>query len=1175
MLQINSSSKEEDVLKFWDEHKIFEKTLIKNDKCPLYNFYDGPPFASGPPHVGHVFISIIKDVVTRYWTMKGYKVERRIGWDCHGLPIENLVEKELGIKNKSSIESLAGDKTASIAKFNQACKDIVFKYLDVWKGTFSRIGRWTDYHQQYATLDNSYMESVWWVFKMLHTNQLIYQDYRVCPYCPRCETGLSNFEVNLGYRDVDDKSIYVKFKIQKPLDNNLPNNSYFLVWTTTPWTLPGNVALAINKNLFYALIKIQDEYLIITKDRLSVFVEGDYKIIKIMKGVELIGVSYDAFYNVSSLIKAQDIKNFKNIIHQVYHGDFVSSADGSGVVHIAPAFGEDDMTLSKQNKLPVFITVDAAGRLMKGLNLPGEGELVKNANIAITQDLDQRKLLWKEEVINHSYPFCWRCDHYLIYYPLTSWYVNVVKIKAALLANNKKINWSPQHIKNGRFGKWLDTARDWAISRTRFWGVPIPAWSCVKCHTKKIMGSIEELALATPSGNKFIVIRHTEAEHNVNKVLNEPTFCNIRKSIHLTAKGVAEAKKISRELRDQTIDLIMASEFLRTQETAKLINSHHNIPLVIDPNLNDINPGVFTGKLYSKLTDLRNNSDQPYLVKPENGESYQDVENRVTKLFEKLNQDYKNKTIVIVTHGAVIRTIYKYFNMKSEHQAVSLKVPWGSKHIFHNNIRDLHRPYIDNIVLKCSCGGEMRRVEDVLDCWFESGSMPYASWHYPFENKEKVEKIFPADFIVEALDQTRGWFYTLHVLASALTIPKVKLSHGAKLGKLKPAYKNVSVTGLILAEDGKKLSKKLKNYTDIDVLFQKYGVDSLRYFLLTAVQFGEDFNLSEKNISDSQRNILITLQNVYSFYEMYNVKKSAKSKKVKIIKPKHILDKWILSKLHALIKQMTLSLNKHDIVGATRLIGDFINSLSTWYLRRSRDRIKQNPEFLGFILSQVAVVIAPFMPFKAEVLYQSLNPTLESVHLENWPVYNAKFINNTLHRNMDSVLEVVEIAHSLRSESGIKIRQPLSCLKIQGLKLSSSLNKELLGLIQDELNIKTALLGADKSKTQRNWISKKYKKLTVAIDLTLTPELKQEGLLRELIRQINSYRKNKSLTINDKVVMSFFTEDEDLLKVINDYTKQLKDATLCSKIMPCKEMDFGDEILVNNAVLKIKLIKRS
>ena len=778
---------EEDVLKFWDDNKIFEKSIANRAKGKEYSFYDGPPFATGKPHHGHILATTIKDTVARFWTMKGYKVERRVGWDCHGLPVENLIEKEIGIRSKRDIEAMG------IEKFNEACRAAVFRSVDDFEKTLKRVGRWADYSNAYATLDLPYMESVWWVFKQIYDQGLAYQDFRVTPYCPRCGTPLSNFEVNLNYKDdTIDPSVFVKFSIKNDTRYKIQDTS-FLVWTTTPWTLHGNVALAIDPKSLYARVKYNSEELILAKARLSTL-DGDVEILEEIKGEKLIGLSYEPLYPA---------KEAENGGYKVTAGDFVSMEDGTGIVHIAPAFGVDDYQMHKQHNLPFVNNISLEGRFFN-VSQAWNGKKAKDADKDIIEDLRTRDLLFKAETIKHTYPFCWRCEHYLIYYAIESWYIGVTKMKDQLIKNNKKIHWMPQHLKDGRFGKWLEGARDWAVSRTRFWGAPLPVWECENNH-REVFGNINDLARHISGNTTFTFIRHGESEHNAKDVCNgDPA-----KEFHLTARGRRQVEKSAKELARQKFDVIFCSDFIRAHETAEILQKHIKAEIKEDKRLGDINVGQCEGLPRTQCRLDQSKAPVLYEYRFPDGESLADIEKRMTAALADIEKQYPGKNVLVVSHEDPIKTVYAAYNLVRDHDVHSLHIGNGMTHIFESKApKDLHRPYIDEAIISCAkCESEMRRIPDVFDCWFESGSMPYAQWHYPFENKDLVEKTFPADFIAEGLDQTRGWFYTLHVLATILTQKNIGL------GKNNPAFKNVVVNGLILAQDGKNFPKT-QNYTE-------------------------------------------------------------------------------------------------------------------------------------------------------------------------------------------------------------------------------------------------------------------------------------------------------------------------------------------------------------------------
>jgi len=943
---------EEKILDFWNKDKTFQKSLDKKSPNGDYVFYDGPPFATGTPHYGHLVANLMKDIVPRYWTMKGYHIERKWGWDCHGLPIENIVEKELKLNSKKDIEELGIDK------FNTTCRSKVLTYAEDWRRIIDRLGRWVDMDNDYKTMDLDYMESIWWVFKELWEKDLIYEGHKAMHICPRCETTLSQSEVSQGYQDIKDLSVIAKFElVDEP-------NTFMLAWTTTPWTLPGNVALAVGEEVDYAIVEINQEKYILAKANLESLLNGkEYKIIKELKGSDLVGKKYQPLFPYYNNKKTENITNgFK-----IYAADFVTIEDGTGVVHIAPAFGEDDMTLGQQHNLPFVQHVGMDGRFkdevidFKGIEVKPKDDS-QATDVKIIKYLAGKILLFAKEKYEHSYPHCWRCDTPLLNYATSSWFVNVLKIKEEAINLAEKINWTPPHIKAGRFGKWLEGARDWSISRQRFWGSAMPIWVCNQCGQQKVIGSKDELEKA--SGVK---------------------------------------------------------------------------------------------------------------------------------------------------------------------------------------INDLHKHIVDKIHFKCeACDGVMQRIPDVLDCWFESGSMPYAQMHYPFENKEKFENNFPAEFIGEGVDQTRAWFYYTHILAVGL--------------KNMPAFKNVIANGIVLAEDGKKMSKKLQNYPDPAEVFNKYGADPLRYYLTASqVMRAEDLNFSEKDLAEQTRffNILF---NVLSFYQMFAGKidvQDADEEKVE-----NILDQWIFARLELLKKNITQKMDNYEL-NSIREIPEFIDDLSTWYVRRSRDRFKGDDakdkllalRTLREVLLELSKLMAPFMPFIADYLYQELTEANKSVHLESWPTPNEDLLDQKVLDYMVITRKVVELGLAKRAEEGIKVRQPLGGLRIMNYELS----QDYLSLIRDELNVKEI----KQTKGEGD--------LEVKLDTQLTDELKQEGLFREVVRTINQLRKKMELTIEDKVVVQYNTTDKDLKAVFEKYNQELLKNVLASEIKPTTtELD---KIKVNDIVIGIKIIK--
>jgi isoleucyl-tRNA synthetase len=1084
---------EKEILKFWEENKIFEKSLKRRAKKPLFSFYDGPPFLSGKPHYGHILATTIKDTVARFWTMRGFRVERRVGWDCHGLPVENLVEQNLGVKTKKDIEKIG------VAGFNAACRNYALSCEKDFKETLRRVGRWADYDNAYFTFDNSYMESVWWMFKKLWDKNLVYKDFRVTPYCPRCGTPISNFEVNQGYRETEDPSIFVKFPVKGE------KNTYFLVWTTTPWTLTANTAIAINPELNYKKYFINGEYFW-SYNPLSA------KAVEEVSGKKLVGKGYEPFY-----------KSEKGY-YRVLPADFVKTDEGTGLVHIAPAFGEDDMKIGKKNNLSVLITADEEGK-MKTPGYSWNGFFVKEADKLIIEDLGKRNLLYKKETVLHQYPFCWRCDSPLLYYPLNTWYIAVTKLKNKLIKNNKKIHWVPEHIKEGRFGKWLAEVRDWAFSRNRFWGAALPIWQCNSCHKNIVISSLKELSeSAVSSGNKYFILRHGWSECNQKNILS---CWPENKKIELTVKGKKQIEKISQILKKKNIQLIFFSDLLRTKETAEIVSKNISAPVKFDQRLREWNSGIFNGKSREDFENFFGEEINKFSKTPENGENLNDVRKRMMNFILELEKKYQHKNILIISHGHPLWILEEAVQGFSDKKIVKLKKdylePGAMKEIKFQNLPydefgrlNLHRPYIDKIELNCpKCGSRAKRVSEVFDCWFESGAMPYAQWHYPFENKELMEKTFPADFIAEGLDQTRGWFYTLHVLATALFD--------------KPAFKNVVVNGLILDDSGRKLSKKLRNYAEPGIIFEKYGADALRYFLLSSTQLGENYQFSEKGVEEIFRKVIDKFKNIFNFYQLYTDRFSGEADKLKTT---HILDRWILTRLNEVFKEITEKMEIYELTGATRVLMNFIDDFSNWYLRRSRKRI---PAVLGYVILETSKLLAPFAPFISEAVYLDL--TKKSVHLEDWGQINKKLVDKKLLKEMAEIRRIASLALAKRLEAGIKVRQPLATLKIRNPKFEIRNNKELLEILADEINVKEIIF------------DKKIKD-EILLDTQITPELKIEGTLRDLIRLVQDLRKSARCQSQDKIILTIKapTELKTILENKKDFLK---------KEINARDIDFG------------------
>lgn len=894
--QVDFSALEEEVLKFWKESDIFSRSLENRKGKERFVFYEGPPTANGKPHLGHVLQRSLKDLFVRYKTMQGFLVERRAGWDTHGLPVELEIEKELGLKGKTDILTLKENEFESIKYFNELCKNSVFKYIDNWVDLTDRVGFWIDFSKAYVTCENDYIESIWWFLSECNKKDLLYQDYKVVPYCPRCETSLSSHELSEGYKDdIEDPSVYIKFELEEEF------GTYFLVWTTTPWTLPGNVALAVGKNIKYVKVKHGEEKYILAEKRLEVL-DGKYEILEALKADELIGKSYKPLY---------PYLNPQKKAYFVVEADFASEDDGTGIVHTAVMYGVDDFELGKKHDLPMKHTVD-----IKGLMTPEvekfAGLFVKKADPEIIKDLEERKLMYKSGVIKHTYPFCWRCSTPLLYYALEAWFLKTTAVKKELIENNNQINWMPETIKKGRMGNWLETLIDWNISRNRFWGTPLPIWVCKNKHIM-VIGSRDE------------------------------------------------------------------------------------------------------------LKDL--------------GTSIPD---------------------------------------------------------------DLHRPFIDEITFDCSeCKEKMNRVPYVADVWMDSGAMPFAQWHYPFENEKEFKEWYPADYIVEGIDQTRGWFYLL--MAEAML-----------MGSKTPApFKNVITTGFILDEKGLKMSKSKKNVVDPWDVIPITGADTVRWYMFGNMPPGGNSLFSIDIIKEKQRRFTLILWNCYKFFleHAIPINWSCELKNGEMA----VLDKWILSKLTELILTVNKNMDKYDYIASSKLVESFVvNDFSTWYIRRSRDRVGPEADekdrntslsVMYGVLVGLTKLLAPFMPFISESMYRNLTGDL-SVHLTDYPKGDQSLLDKELMEQMSIARKVVEVGHSKRKQANVKLRQPLSSVVY---KLDKKLDKKLEEVIAEELNVKS--VEYEKSSSNNP---------IVDLNTNITPELKLEGDARDLIRQIQQLRKENNLTLADK-----------------------------------------------------------
>ena len=1179
------AEREERILSYWDEKGIFKKSLEKEDPKGEFTFYDGPPFATGTPHYGHILAGTIKDVIPRWKTMQGFHVRRRWGWDCHGLPVENIVEKELGLKAKKDIVDYG------IGKFNAVARQTVMRYTDEWRKIVPRMGRWVDMDDDYRTMDSSYTETVWWIFKQLHDKGLIYEGFKSMNLCPHCGTTLSNFEVAQGYKDITDISVYAKFKLKGEAD------TFLIAWTTTPWTLPGNVALAVNSAInYYELkfskiseknhlpsmlqkfdLKVGESY-IASKDfwnknglevetsvaeTMGNFIEAgaSFSLRKINSN-GLVGRSYEPLFRYysesnsklprdkSGEVRVDPIGPNKVIVSslengwKIYGADFVTTEDGTGIVHIAPAFGADDYDLLLKHNLPFVQHVandgtfkkevtDFAGMKVKPKDTSEERDAHQKADIEIIKWLSHNNGLFAKEKLIHSYPHCWRCETPLLNYAASSWFVKVTDLKDKLVAANKKITWVPPEVGSARFGNWLEGARDWAISRTRFWGAPIPVWRDEKTEKCHVIGSVDDIKKFSKAKNTYYGMRHGQAENNVKEILNSDP----RKEFHLTEKGRADVDAAAAAFKGK-VDLIYCSPILRAKETAEIFAKKVGFDpsqIKYDSRLSEMSMGELEGANDHDLGKVFKTREEFFTANARGVENRNSVKKRIGAFLEETERTHDGKTIMIVSHDSPLWMLDAVTRGADVAGTLELK-PKGFFYMKNADIKrfdyhplphndnyelDLHRPCIDDVALMSPEGNKLVRVPDVFDCWFESGSMPYGEAHYPFECIDgfqpksglfKKSHGYPADFIAEGLDQTRGWFYSMLVLGVALfgTAP----------------YKKVIVNGLILAEDGQKMSKSKQNFPDPMKLVDAYGADSMRYYMLASpVVHGQDLRFSEKGVDEITKKLVNRLLNVVSFYEMYADKPKAESRKSKA-GSQNILDTWLLSRLAQTIREVSDGLERGELDVAARPFMDFTDDLSTWYLRRSRDRFKGDDEddkkaaleTTKYVLLEMTKILAPFMPFLAEDIYMRLGGEKESVHLESWPISDKA--DQKLLKDMQAVRDISSKGLEARMAAKINVRQPLPSYSTTAV----ALNADLVDLVKDEINVKEIKFGAAENK----------------LDIAITPELKEEGDVRELIRKIQDLRKEKGLSVGDKATL---IATEDVRAIISKNEEAIKKAT--------------------------------
>ena len=1138
MRHVDLIKEEEKTLKFWQEHRIFEKTLEATRQGQPFVFFEGPPTANGQPGIHHVLARSFKDIICRYQTMRGRFVERRAGWDTHGLPVEIEVEKKLGLKTKKEVEKFG------IAKFNQECQKSVWAYKDEWEKLTRRMAFWLDFKNHYATYEPGYIENLWGVLKKIWDKKLLIKDYKVVPFCVRCGTPISSHEVAQGYETVTDKAVTVKFKVKGQ------KNTYLLAWTTTPWTLPGNVALAVGPKIVYAEVESEGEKYILAKDLVSkIFNDRNYKIIKDIKAGEIAKLSYEPLFQVKELASPKSYK--------VYPADFVSTEEGTGIVHTAVMYGVDDFELGSKLGLPKFHTVSREGVFVKSVPVVGGLAVVSEAKKdamtekAILFYLKKQNLLFDETKYPHEYPFCWRCNSPLLYYAMESWFIKMSALRKELIKNNGLINWVPEHLKEGRFGEWLREVKDWALSRERYWGTPLPVWECSKCEHKIVVGSLDDLnSHRADEPTTLILMRHGEAESNIKDVCSyypEPELNP------LTERGrkqaLASSTQIKAELGQpldklgvptslsknkisasgEKIVAIYASDLLRTRETAQILADELKIKeIIFDERLREINSGEFNGRPVEEYQNSFGSFKERFVRPTPGGESWLDVAKRVREFVSAVSKKHPGKKVVVVSHmdplfliqssGGVYGDDEIELVYQNASENIKYSLDTAEFTIFKTNNwpydedgnLNLHRPYIDKIHLRCpECSAKMERVKDLVDVWFDSGAMPWASQNQisNLKSQKLGSSQFPADYICEAIDQTRGWFYTLLAVSTAL-------GEGAP-------YKNVISLNHVLDEKGEKMSKSRGNIVDPWWAGGQVGFDMLRWYFYTVNAPGDNKLFSLRDIETKKRRFADTLVNSYLFLETYHQDPPAS-----LSARPDILDKWILTRLENVTAEVVSFLDHYDVTSAARKIEGFADDLSNWYIRRSRRKFqKQNMDgeklaaqnTLAEVLEKTAILLAPFTPFLSEWLYQNLSDKRpldfargrqatsdkESVHLEKYPKA-VKTKKLEVMKVMDKARELVALGLAERARAGIRVRQPLNALYIS--PADYNLVADVVYVIAEELNVKKVLA------------ERKVAQDTVSLDTELTAELKEEGLVRELTRQINEMRKEAGLTPNDKII---------------------------------------------------------